>query len=305
MKAHVILFGAGASFGAGDIIPEKPPLGNQLYNRLKDFFPASWGRLPHEIDVVFAADFEKGMNIVYEHHSQGIAPLMKDMAVYLIQLRPYSHESLYDLLIKRMIELSLLEGFLFSTLNYDCILEFCLLNQNRKVSYWDYGSKDSVPVWKLHGSTNWFSKNIEASDGVTFTKGVTFEGGLKAFLDTNEVIEKCIVNQGLYPSMCLFMKGKPIQIAPRIIMEQQKKWSEAISLAKTVTCIGINPLPEDSHIWEPIARTKAKLYFIGNKEAFDTWVQEFRAGEGIFIESYFNTGFNKLIKEWQNAIKRG
>jgi len=88
-------------------------------------------------------------------------------------------------------------------------------------------------------------------------------------------------------------------------MEQQKKWSEAISLAKTVTCIGINPLPEDSHIWEPIARTKAKLYFIGNKEAFDTWVQEFRAGEGIFIESYFNTGFNKLIKEWQNAIKRG
>ena len=115
MKAHVILFGAGASFGAGYIIPEKPPLGNQLFNRLKDFFPASWGRLPQEIDVVFAAAFEKGMKIVYDHYSQVIAPLMKDLAVYLIQLRPYSYESLYDLLIKRLIKLGLLESFLFST----------------------------------------------------------------------------------------------------------------------------------------------------------------------------------------------
>ncbi|MBW1613551.1 MAG: hypothetical protein JRJ57_06145 [Deltaproteobacteria bacterium] len=305
MKAHVVLFGAGASFGAGDIIPEKPPLGNQLYNRLKDFFPTSWGRLPKEIDEVIAADFEKGMNIVYEQYSQIIAPLMKDMAVYLIQLRPYSHESLYDLLIKRLIKLGFLESFLFSTLNYDCILEFCLLNQNRRVSYWDYGRENSVPVWKLHGSANWFSKDIEAGAGVTFTKGVTFEGGLKAFLDTNEVIGKCIVNQGLYPSMCLFMKGKPVQIAPSIIMEQQKKWSDTVASARTVSCIGVNPLPEDSHIWEPIARTKAKLYFIGDKKAFDAWVQEFREGECIFIEPYFNTGFNKLIKEWQSEIKRG
>ena len=213
--------------------------------------------------------------------SQVIAPLMKDMAIYLIQLRPYSYESLYDLLVKRLIKLKLLDSFLFSTLNYDCILEFCLLNQNRKISYWNYGTEDSVPVWKLHGSANWFSKDIEASEGVTFTKGVTFEGGLKAHLDTNEVIEKSIVNQGLYPSMCLFMRGKPIQIAPSIIMDQQKKWSETVAAAKTMTCIGINPLPEDSHIWEPIARTKAKLYFIGNKTAFNDWAQEFR-GKNAF-----------------------
>lgn len=302
MKGHVVLFGAGASFGAGDIIPERPPLGNQLYSRLRRFFPASWGALPQEIDIAFSTGFENGMYLVYEQYSQMIAPLMKDMAIYLIQLRPYSHESLYDLLLKRLLEIGLLESFLFSTLNYDCILESCILNLNKMVSYWDYGNENSIPVWKLHGSANWFSKDIRASDGVTFTKGVTFEGGLEASLDINETIGKCIINQGLYPAMCLFMKGKPIQIAPSIIKKQQQEWSHAVTTARTVTCIGVNPLPEDSHIWKPIATTKARLYFIGDKLAFDDWRQGNRTEECVFVEQHFNTGFNNLIKEWKSEV---
>ncbi len=304
MKDHVVLFGAGASFGAGDIIPEKPPLGLQLYKRLKELFPATWGSLPKRIDGIFTNDFENGMGIIYEQYSQAIASLMKDMAVYFIQLRPFSNTSLYNYLIEKMIDDEILGEFLFSTLNYDCILEFSLMNERKKISYWDFGDENAIPVWKLHGSSNWFSHQIKATSGVTFTKGVSFDGGLEAFLDINDVIEKCIVNQGLYPAMSLFMKGKPVQIAPSIISQQQEKWSENVLNAKSISCIGVNPLPEDNHIWEPISKTVAKLYFIGDELAFRNWIKKYRKNESIFIERYFNTGISRLIKEWRNEINR-
>jgi hypothetical protein len=36
---NVILFGAGASFGSGQVNPCPPPLGNNLYKDLKRIYP--------------------------------------------------------------------------------------------------------------------------------------------------------------------------------------------------------------------------------------------------------------------------
>ena len=42
-RSVVILFGAGASYGAGNVLPYPPPLGRDLYDKLSDEFPATWG----------------------------------------------------------------------------------------------------------------------------------------------------------------------------------------------------------------------------------------------------------------------
>src|SRR5881396_1415673 len=44
---HVILFGAGASYGSGAVHPEPPPLGDQLFDLLARAFLASRGALPN------------------------------------------------------------------------------------------------------------------------------------------------------------------------------------------------------------------------------------------------------------------
>ena len=70
MKDILFLFGAGASYGAGDILPEKPPLGNQLYDALSSVYPQSWGSLPPSVTEKFKeGNFEDGMGEIYENYS--------------------------------------------------------------------------------------------------------------------------------------------------------------------------------------------------------------------------------------------
>jgi hypothetical protein len=48
----VILFGAGASYGAGHVLPQVPPLGPNLYDALAAQYPDKWGlREPSREDV--------------------------------------------------------------------------------------------------------------------------------------------------------------------------------------------------------------------------------------------------------------
>ena|GEM_PF-1095690 len=294
VKSIVFLFGAGASYGAGDIVPESPPLGSQLYKALAAIYPNSWGIFPGEIKQKFEENFELGMAVIYEQYSMSIAELMQELAVYLIQFRPYSGASLYCRLVRTLQTNNLIEHVLFSTLNYDCILEFSLLNQGIPISYFPGGQNDKgVPVWKLHGSCNMFSSDIQAAPGILYARGVIFEGRLQAYIDRGTVIENCL-NTALAPAMCLYMKGKPLQISPSVIKYLQEAWRDAVAKSDVVCCIGVNPLPEDDHIWNPLAETTANLYCIGNERAFTNWIKNNRKGASEFIASRFNTGFHEL-----------
>ena len=297
MKSIVLLFGAGASYGAGDIIPEQPPLGFQLYKRLAEIYPSSWGVFPSTLKVNFEENFEAGMEIIYKDHSQNIAELMQQMAVYFIQFRPYSESSLYCKLIQDLQNIGLLNAVLFSTLNYECVLEFSLLNQGFSIAYFDKGEESNqVPVWKLHGSCNMFSKNFALSQGVKFTRGISFGGGLQALFDVGTVVEKCLVDTGLPPAMCLYMKGKRLQVSPAIIERLQVDWQNAVMNCQAVICVGVNPLPEDSHIWRPLAETEAHFYFIGSEEAFLEWRQDYRSNPSEFLGSHFDQGYPILLR---------
>ena len=80
----LILFGAGASQGSGECIPEKIPLGSELINKMIDRNPGLWGhKRQDQIDVKSTGktSFEQMMD---EHIEKGfdVVPYQKDLAAY-------------------------------------------------------------------------------------------------------------------------------------------------------------------------------------------------------------------------------
>ncbi len=290
----VVLFGAGASFGAGGILPEAPPLGQNLYEALSRLYPGTWGLLPAEIQAAFHADFETGMQLVYEKLGVAISQLMRDMAIYFVQFRSANGNSLYDRLITTASGDGYLHSLAFATLNYECVLEFALAKNATGVDYFGAGDSTHVPVWKLHGSCNMFSHQVQATEGVLYTPGVVFEGGIEATLDTSLVVERCLTS-ALAPVMSLYMAGKPLAVSPTSIKAVQQIWASAVAGAQAVICIGLRPNPPDEHIWNPLAATSAPVYFVGDTAGFSAWAAECRSGPSVSLGGRLGDSFHRII----------
>lgn len=121
MRDIIFLFGAGASYGAGEIIPERPPLGIQLFTELARIYPGSWGKLPPDIQMAFSANFEVGMTEIYKQLGMAIPQLMRELAIYFVQFRPVGENCLYRKLVRDLNLAGLSGRTVFSTLNYECI----------------------------------------------------------------------------------------------------------------------------------------------------------------------------------------
>src|SRR5437899_3093186 len=96
---RVVLFGAGASYGSGTVVPKPPPLGSQLFEVLHRLY-ASWRSIPEAEAKEFARDFESGMAHVIEKYGMAVAPLMQDMAIFFASFAlPTSGDNLYASLL--------------------------------------------------------------------------------------------------------------------------------------------------------------------------------------------------------------
>lgn len=294
----VILFGAGASFGAGSVVPERPPLGNQLFLELSKCFPAGWGALPVEVRALFSESFEQGMAHLWANYSQVVPELMQQMAIYFVQFRPLALGStLYCRLIADLSERRSLNSITFSTLNYECLLEHSIWNRGLTVNYGAQPSDGAVTVWKLHGGCNLLPEGIGATRDVSFTSGVSFGTTLRPAKDLNEVFEFCLGNNALPPAMCLFMPGKPIQVSAGSISEIQEAWRAAVNGAEAVIVVGVHPNPDDTHLWETLAAYSGTLTYVGDSEAFTKWAAAHRSGRRHeCIGSTFETAYDKLLQ---------
>lgn len=296
MRDIVFLLGAGASYGAGSILPERPPLGSQLYRELRRSYPGSWGALPKDMARQFEVDFEKGMRFLHDEFGGAIPQLMREMAIYFAQFRPVNRASLYCLLIEALKADKIVDRVILSTLNYECVLEFSMAEAGLGISYFDEGSEDTTPLWKLHGSCNMFSEGLQAGQGVSYGIGVVWDGGIRALQSTDAVIHHCLAETGLAPVMSLYMEGKPLSVSPSALKSLQARWARAITSARLVCCVGVRPLPADEHIWSPIYNSPARLVFLGDSEAFDEWRQG-RVGPSHFLASRFSDGFSSLLQK--------
>ncbi len=290
---NIFLFGAGASYGCGGI-NHKPPLGTELFNVLRGSFPQTWGKLPNSLSSIFSNNFEKGMDVIWKKHSQNTGILMKDMAVFFSKFGIIKTEvNLYRKIIEKIKEKKLLDQTIFASLNYDCLLEIASSISEVKVSY-SGPNKNSSNILKLHGSCNFVPKNIQASLGVTYTSGVSFNSELTS-IKPIEVENWCYSNNALYPSMAIYMKNKPLQIGEPTIQSFQKYWQEEVIRAEKIFIIGVNPNLEDKHIWDCLSEAKGKNYFCGSKNGFSNWQKQVKRKDN-YIGNRFKDSISQILK---------
>jgi hypothetical protein len=270
---NIFLFGAGASYGSGQVDPCPPPLGGDLYMALKRIFPTTWGNFDSTLQSTFKSNFENGMAKLIETNSHVIAPLMQQMAIFFARfgLSP-TNDNLYKDLVTKLKLKKLLSKTLLSTLNYECICEIAAFHAGVNIDYFGKDENESAKIWKIHGSCNFKLEGIEATRDVSFGMGAIFNGEGIQVIDPRQVSNTFRGNTALYPSMCLYAKDKPLAIAEGLIKNFQEEWSEKLRNANKIFVIGVRPLAEDKHIWQPIADSVGSLYFIGDKIEFETWI---------------------------------
>ncbi|MGI9043937.1 MAG: hypothetical protein ACR2GK_07395 [Gemmatimonadaceae bacterium] len=295
MRDIVVLFGAGASYGAGGILPGRPPLGAGLYAELRVLYPGSWGSLPADIDLIFERHFEDGMSAVHERSGAAIPQLMREMAIYFAQFRVVDPDSAYPRFLKEMHAGGLLDRVALSTLNYELALDLEVLRAGHSLNYFDPADSARIPLWKLHGSCNMFSAGVRASQGVSYGTDVTFEGSVEAYLYSGRVIEHCLVETGLAPVMSLYMSGKPLNVCPSAVRSIQTIWAEATMNARAVAVVGVRPWPADDHVWGPLAATAAPFFYIGQREPLLAWARDGRTGPTEIVSDSFGDGLSLLI----------
>lgn len=296
--ATVVLFGAGASFGGGEFIPERPPLGNGLYEELARCFKGSWGALPAEVTEMFTDNFERGMAFVWEHWSEAVPTLMQHMAIYFVQFRPKQPgETLYCKFVREIESKNARTRVLLSTLNYECLLEHSISNAGVSVNYGDFPDENAISLWKLHGGCNLIPDGIGASRDVSFTSGVSFGTSIRPVNDLNEVLEFCLGDNALPPVMCMFMLNKPVQVAPESILALQEAWRDQVMSATHIAVVGVYPNSDDTHLWNCLADAPGELIYVGGATAFKNWADEKRGGKPCrVLAERFDVAFDELVE---------
>jgi len=301
---NVVLFGAGASYGSPHILPFSPPLSGGLFDNLAQHYPNTWGALPPDYSTEFKSNnLEQGMLKVTESAEHWIGPLMQTMTLFFTSFAPdRSRSDLYSQLLAQLRTENAISDTLFSTLNYECILELAASQLGLTVSYWDIvRSSGSISVWKLHGSCNFIPnpKQLSVRRVVSYRWGPKFNPSLIP-VSPAEAAKWVKGDTALYPAMCIFALGKPSQISPRVFADYRCKWAELVEEAKNLVVVGVRPHSPDAHIWEPLAKSQAHLYFVGSEEKFRNWLPNRERRTSCFIGNTFDSAIGTLVHVLSN-----
>jgi len=212
------LFGAGASKGAGAVLPHPPPLGAELYECLRSAFPRTWGTLHSELDGLFRENFELGMDAAWNQQIEDGAWLLIDMARYFARFDAATDGSdLYSRFTKLLTTSRIVDRAATATLNYECVLEIAASNGGLRIAYLaEEPPPGNLLVWKPHGSCN-FLPTSQVFNLTLIAKNF-YEGRLR-FLSPPEVITLYEQGYPLPPAMSLFAPGKPTPVAPSFVSE--------------------------------------------------------------------------------------
>jgi hypothetical protein len=278
----LILLGAGASSGVGGVLPSAPPLGRNLYKELAREFPETWGRVPPPLAAEFDGNFEIAMSRLWEAGEPGIAILMQQIGVFFARYRlPRDRRDAYSRLLDGLAARGRLGAVRFASLNYECLFEEAVEMSGRRVTYFaDRPADGEVVVWKLHGSCNFLPVGAvpDPPPEAGLPPGVVVEADVRP-VRREEVAPFCSRDSALYPAMAVYARGKPIQVAPSAITRTHRLWADAAAAAPAVVVVGVNPQPEDAHVWDPIARASGRVLYVGSRAAFDAWRRERRPAD--------------------------
>jgi len=292
---YAFLTGAGASQGAGKLVPKPPPLGHDLFKELASRFPRSWGDLPSQYASLLYRDFELGMQQIWERHLEWVPELMVSMACYFSEFNPSSDKSdCYSKLVATIAEAKWLERVAFATLNYECVLDVAASRAGVKIAYAAASPpKDNLMIWKLHGACNLLPSVHVYNTG--FDGESIFDGPIEPA--DLPMVRKRYQVEGLAvpPIMCVYMPGKPTQTVRRFLTQIRQQWAEWVKEADVVAIIGVRPNLVESYVWKPILDCQAEVWYVGGKDGNYPQLQDSVGDRLKYLASRFNQAIDQII----------
>lgn len=295
MGNNLIIFSAGASFGSES--SGTPPLGMDLFDALCHFNSDGWGNIDIEFLEIFRKDFEAGIRSLSETHSHSLPPLQRSMAAFFFNFIPGS-TSLYIKLAER-IKHNKWKGSL-ATLNYERLLELSLISSSIQPIVGRMPElENEIEICLPHGCCHLFCESVRGTArGISFSgPNVSTSGPIKVISNPNEFSAR-ISNDAFPPVMSYFDHAKITTSGASFIENQRRRFSELVTDASVVGIVGLKVRPQDTHIWNPIAKSNAIIVYCSGITAgneFKKWAKETRPKkENIVLPSYFSDGFNDL-----------
>lgn len=295
----ILLFGAGASHGSRGCSPRPPPLASQLYDVLVKRYPKTWNKLPRVTKKLFESGFESGMGKVFDEardeQEWNLADFQKDMARYfsIFRIGRLSDNSYYQLVTRYLPSLTSRE-IIFSTINYDCLIEKAIEATGAKVAY--VSEHEGVVLLKIHGSCTFIPMHNVFIGGEYKQFGGHFDSSLQVV--PTHLVDREIRRQKVQPAMRLFTKKKDILVGGTLLEQILKEFHSSIDNAKLIIVVGVRPNPEDTHIWDHLRDSKGKVVLLSPDSTCGEWIEEFRKGkDSQWYKAGFVDGYNRLYEE--------
>lgn len=295
MAKYLIIFGAGASFGSDTT--GTPPRGNDLFEALQEFNPDGWGTINGELASSFKTDFEAAMPTVNSH---ALPPLQRAMAAYFFRFQPTTN-NLYYKLAKQVAE----KGWdgSFVTLNYERLLEISLSAAGLQPFIGNAPNHTKpIELCLPHGACHIFCQAVRGTaQGISFSgPNVTTNGPVEIIANPQD-FQNRITTDAFPPVMSYFEPSKRTTSGANFIENQRNRYNDLVSNAEKIVIIGLRVREHDTHIWEPLSKTKSMLiYCSGNTagEEFRKWRNKKRNGkENKILTQYFKESFDEVIRE--------
>lgn len=289
----LVLLGAGASFGSEPKGGNKtPPLGDNLFAELCKLGGVA-SKVPANIKRVFEQGFEVGMAEYYRKHNVKLHAFHRELSLFLSEYFP-SPNSYYVSLLK------LLRGrnVIFSSLNYDMMLEESALAIGSGYNYGIERVYGSIRILKPHGSINFWPDlphqmflNCEFEDNVDDINYPVRP------IDRNAAKYRSAVDTSLSPAISMYAKGKRVSVCPEFVSNQQEMFSTACFRASKIIVIGVRVVSEDTHIWGPLLSSAAQLTYFGSEKdevELRAWAYESGRNNVEFVNGYFDQAIQQI-----------
>lgn len=297
----VILFGAGASYGAGHVLPQVPPLGPNLYDALAAQYPDKWGSESH-LGKMWAAqlrdDFERTMyeEVLPKVSSLSLLEWHRCVAEFFAGYRlPRGRRDMYSLLLSGLRTRGLLERVTLGSLNYDCLLEQAMLGLRLITDYMldDFAPQESVPLAKIHGSSNFITDDLFSDRAYITNPNAMIECTFTALhvqnLESRLRERFSTYKPAFFPVLGLYSPDKPSILAPAKLQNLRNIFAERINRATAVVLIGVRPNPRDPHLWEPVAQSQAsRIAYVGGEADYQTLMK--LQGKAVHLAETFKAG---------------
>lgn len=304
----VILFGAGASFGAGHVLPTQPPLGPGLYDALATGYPKEWGAQSH---LAFWADklrhdFERTMfdEVLIRVDSLSLLEWHRCVSTFFAKFQvDDSGLDMYSRLLTALKSNGVLSRVTFGSLNYDCLFEQAVAKLGLSIDYMlsDTHSPSLIPLAKIHGSSNFVTEDLYPRLHLASGHGAYLESQV-AVLPIDNLVDALQYKfsahkryrQAFFPVLGMYTLGKPTITATGKFTRLRSIFAQTIIEADTLALIGLKPTNHDPHLWDPIAQSGAsKIVYIGGET--DYAVLKGRQAKAIHLGTEFEKAFEAVV----------